>query len=173
MKLLILSINIFHLLVSVVFATQPANVTIVAEFLDCLKIHNATDYGLNVTKKGHLTVAPLYHETPPNFVDMTPFSICNHLFGIGFYGSFWRGVHVYDPDAVLIPLEEVNAEILVGEGMIARESLPRPSNAAEYSDRLNSFLRIGENMGFDRSRLEEVIGTNFTGPRINSGKRSL
>jgi hypothetical protein len=101
---------------------QLANPLVLQGFLDCLKLHNATDYGYYVRDGGYLTIAPMTLVNGTDVSDPTPYIICDSLFGLGFYARYDHGFHTYYDSSLLKDINSVTGEELVALGVITRES---------------------------------------------------
>lgn len=148
-----------------VFAV-PANEKVVEEFLDCLHFHNATGYAYNVTSTGELIIAPLAETTEDNAIDRAPWSICNRLFGLGFQCSLDFGVRTYNPDTVLLDLNDATASGLIESGLQARP-LP-PMIADSFEQRMSNFKMMARDMGFPEDTINQFLGIE-----LNLGNKQL
>ena len=123
-------VNIFTLifLLAVGVRAYPANSTLVNNFVDCLHMHNASDYSYNVTSDGALFLTVL--EDNGANTDRTAYSKCNHLFGMGFHCLFVKNVATYLPELTFASISDMTAGGLLASGLAAREGLQPPGNQA-------------------------------------------
>lgn len=153
-------------------SADPANVTTVQAFLDCLKYHNATDYAYYVTPQGYLTLSSLSGVNADADIDKTAFRVCNQLFGLGFYASFDLGFRRYYDAGLLNSIEDVSGEDLVNEGMIMRESPYSATDVATNTSVVNQYRTVAENIGYNQTEIESLINTNSSDYNINLVKRT-
>lgn len=152
---------------------EPANIDVVQHFLDCLQFHNATDYAYKVTTEGELTFAPLLNTNFHADVDLKPFSVCNHIFGLGFYGSFDYGINAFDPSSDLKDIRGVNATDLIDEGLLARDDQNATSfNTSDFdrNNRITQFVAVADSIGFNASEMSSVVGFDVT-PHLTKLKK--
>lgn len=140
-------------------AAEAANATFVKGFLDCLKFHNASDYGYNVNPAGFMTLTPLDNNTNYRSYDLTPYKACNHLFGLAIDVRFDFGFRTYHPDESITPLEGVTADALINEGLCARDlRSSRDFSAAPPVNNATMAVMMAMSMGFNETEIEAGLG---------------